>query len=145
MSLMNIRMERQNQAFHFQATNETGAHLQLDGSAGIGGENKGFSPMQSLLAAIGACSAIDIGLILQKQKQVIEDFAMDIQGERTPVADANIFTAIHIQYGFTGDLDAKKVRRAIDLSLEKYCSVAKMLEKTASITYSFTVNEEIFE
>ena len=138
---MEITLQRQNQAFHFEAVNETGALLSLDGNAAIGGENKGFSPMQSLLAAMAVCSAIDIGLILQKQKQQIDDFRIRVKGDRTAVGEAKVFTQIHVVYELAGELDSAKVQRAIDLSLEKYCSVSKMLEKTAEITASFTLNE----
>jgi putative redox protein len=51
-----------------------------------------------------------------------------------------VFTHLHVHYQLEGDLDPDKVRRAIDLSLEKYCSVSRMLEKTADISYSFSVN-----
>ncbi len=136
---MKIQIERLNNAVHLRATNEDGATLEMDGSPAVGGENKGFRPMQMLLAALGGCSTIDIVSILKKQRQPVDDIAIAVEGEREPGVEPSLFRDIHVHFTLKGNLDEDKVRKAVELSMEKYCSVAKTLEKTAAITYSFSV------
>ncbi len=137
---MRITLERMNKAVHMKATNEDGAIIYVDGAASVGGENKGFRPMQLLLAGLGSCSSIDIISILKKQKQPLEDLQVLVDGDREKDKVPSLFQDIHVHFRFRGDLDEKKVKRAVDLSMKTYCSVTKILEKTAKITYSFEIN-----
>ena len=123
-----------------KATNEAGAVIHVDGAASVGGENKGFRPMQLLLAGLGSCSSIDIISILKKQKQPLEDLRVQVDSEREKDKVPSLFQDIHVHFIFKGDLDEKKVKRAVDLSMNTYCSATKILEKTAKITYSFEIN-----
>ena len=136
---MKITIRRLNDAVHMEAKNEDNATLQMDGSGDIGGINGGFRPMQMLLAAAGGCSAIDIVGILKKQRQNPDFMTIEVEGTRVQEGTYSEFSAIHMHYIFTGDLDESKVERAIELSVTKYCSVSKTLEKTATITTSFVV------
>lgn len=124
-----------------EAKNEDGITLYMDGTGDIGGVNGGFRPMQMLLAAAGGCSAIDVVGILKKQRQNPDDLKIEVTGERVSVKDYSEFKTINIHFILKGDLDEKKVARAIDLSLTKYCSVSKTLEKTAKVTSSFEIVE----
>lgn len=124
---------------HMEAQNEEGGLIRMDGTTEIGGLEGGFSPMQLLLAGVGGCSAIDIIGILEKQKQDLQDLKVEVDGNRQNKGTYSEFTTIHINYIFTGDLDDKKVERAINLSLDKYCSVTKTLEKTSEITHSYEI------
>lgn len=137
---MKINVKRLDDAFHMQATNEDGNSLYMDGSVNIGGHGKGMSPMQLLLAASGGCSAIDVILILKKQKQVIEDFEVEVEGSREKIEDYSLFREIVLHFKIKGQVDYNKAEKAIQLSLDKYCSVAKTLEPTAKITYKLTIN-----
>ena len=136
---MKISIQRLNDAVHMEAKNEDGVTLQMDGTGEIGGINGGFRPMQMLLAAAGGCSAIDVVGILKKQRQNPDDLKIEVTGERVNVKEYSEFKSINIHFILKGDLDEKKVSRAIDLSLNKYCSVSKTLEKTAKITSSFEI------
>lgn len=139
---MNISIQRLNNAVHLEAQNEDGATLQMDGTSDIGGINGGFRPMQMLLAAAGGCSAIDVVGILKKQKQNPDDLKIEVTGNRVKVKDYSEFKTVHIHFILKGaHLDEKKVTRAIDLSINKYCSVSKLLEKTAEVTSSFEIVE----
>jgi len=138
---MKISIQRLNDAVHMEAKNEDGVTLQMDGTGEIGGINGGFRPMQMLLAAAGGCSAIDVVGILKKQRQNPDDLKIEVTGERLNVKEYSEFKSINIHFILKGDLDEKKVSRAIDLSLNKYCSVSKTLEKTANITSSFEIVE----
>ncbi|MBT28450.1 MAG: osmotically inducible protein OsmC [Thalassobius sp.] len=139
---MKIEINRKNKAYHMEASNEDGNIVSIDGSPAIGGEGKGVRPMQLLLAGIGSCSAIDVISILKKQKQELEDIKITIDGEREPDAVPAVFTKIHLHFHLVGKLDAKKVERALKLSVDQYCSVAKMLEKTAEISYDYSIAEQ---
>ncbi len=137
---MQIKIKRFDKDYGFEAVNDRGNKLTMDTGKDFGGYGQGFSPMQTLLAAIGGCSAIDIISILKKQKQEIESFEMIVDGEREKDAVPSPFTSIHIVYHLKGNIDKEKAQRAADLSIEKYCSVSVMLEKTAKITYEVKIN-----
>ena len=138
--MIKIELNRLNDAFHFAAENESGITVHLDSSPDSGGTNQGMRPMQMLLAAMGGCSAIDIILILNKQRQVLKDLKITVTGEREKNAIPSLFKTVHAHYRFFGDLDKDKVEKAISLSIEKYCSVSQTLEKAgATITYSFEI------
>lgn len=136
---MKITVKRLNNAVHMEAKNEDGATLQMDGSPDVGGINGGLRPMQMLLAAAAGCSTIDIVGILKKQKQNPDNLTVEVTGDREKAGTYSEFKAIHLHFIFEGNVDEKKAGRAIDLSLNKYCSVSKMLEKTAKITSSFEI------
>jgi putative redox protein len=139
---MRINLKRLDSDFNFQAINEDGNSVLIDGAPAIGGHNKGMRPMQLLLSALGGCSAIDIISILRKQKQVIESFDIEVDGDREPVGieGYSLFKTIEVNFILKGNLDKDKVERAVKLSMEKYCSVTKTLEPTAKITYKVTLN-----
>lgn len=136
---MKIELKRKNDAVHFEAENEAGFKINIDGSPAIGGENKGARPMELLLMGLGGCSGIDIISILKKMKQHVENFSISIDADREQGKEPSLFEKIHVVFQLSGDLDPVKVEKAIQLSMDKYCSVAKTLEKTATISYSFSI------
>lgn len=136
---MKITIQRLNDAVHMEAKNEDGVTINMDGTADIGGINGGFRPMQMLLAAAGGCASIDVVGILKKQRQQLDDLKVEVTGERVYVEEHSKFKSIHLHFIFTGKVDEKKAGKAIALSLSKYCSVSKTLEKTSEITSSFEV------
>ena len=136
---MKIEFERLNDAFHLRATNEEGRFVETDGSPTIGGSNQGMRPMQLLLAGIGSCSSIDIIHMLKKQRQDLKDIKITVTADREKDKAPSLFTNIHVHFVLYGDLNEKKVERAVSLSMDKYCSVTRILEKTAEITYDFTI------
>lgn len=137
--MIKIELSRLNDGFHMEARNEQGSVVHMDASPEIGGENLGLRPMQMLLAAMGGCSAIDIITILKKQRQELKDLKVTITGEREKDAVPSLYTEIHAHFRLFGKLDPEKAEKAVSLSVEKYCSVAKTLEKTATITYTFEI------
>ncbi|MEN9306648.1 MAG: hypothetical protein RL173_580 [Fibrobacterota bacterium] len=117
----------------FTATNGSGASSTIDGPADMGGENAGLRPMETLLSALASCSSIDVIHILKKQRQELERLEVEVEGERADAVPA-VFTKIHLRFVAYGNLDAAKVQKAVELSMEKYCSVSKMLQPTVAIT-----------
>jgi putative redox protein len=137
--MVKIELNRLNDNCHFEAVNEQGNKVHLDGSPDMGGENKGMRPMQILLAAMGGCSAIDLVSILKKQKQDLKDVKITVTGERETNVTPALYTAVHAHFRLFGKLDPDKVSKAMVLAVEKYCSVAKTLEANAKITHSFEI------
>lgn len=138
---MYILIDRLDDDLHMEAKNEEGGVIRIDGNRSIGGLDGGFSPMQLLLAGVGGCSTIDIINILKKQKQELTDLKVRVDADRVKKDTYSEFKKIHLHYDFKGILSPKKVERAILLSLDKYCSVSKILEKSATITHSYTINK----
>ena len=138
--MIRIELNRLNDAFHFSASNENGNTVQLDASPEIGGTNQGMRPMQMLLAAMGGCSAIDIINILKKQRQDLRDLKITVTGEREKGVTPSLYQSVHAHFRFFGELDPDKVEKAINLSIEKYCSVSRTLEKAGAVmTHTFEI------
>lgn len=137
--MIKIEINRLGEGFHMEAVNERGNKLHMDASPDIGGTDLGMRPMQLLLAAFGGCSAIDLINILKKQRQDLKDLKITVTGEREPDVVPSLYTEVHARFTLYGDLDPDKVQKAVSLSVEKYCSVAKTLEKTAKVTYDFEI------
>src|SRR5690606_26193491 len=134
-----IELNRLNEAFHMEARNEQGNIVHLDASPDIGGNNLGMRPMQLLLAAMGGCSSIDVISILKKQRQDLQDIKITVTGEREKDAIPSLYTEVHAHFKLYGNIDHEKAEKAVILSVEKYCSVAKTLEANAKVTYSFEI------
>lgn len=140
---MKIEMRRLDDPYVLEAVDEQGCKVLSDAAPAIGGKGSGMRPMHLVLSALGSCSSIDILSILRKQQMSVDDYRVSINAERMEGAVPSLFRSIHIHYRFTGRLDPDKVKRAIDLSLGKYCSVAALLYPTARIESSFEISESI--
>jgi len=92
------------------------------------------TPMELLLMALGACTATDIVIILEKKRQKLHALEVLCSGERAP-DPPRIYTKLDILFRLRGQLDDAAVKHAIQLSEEKYCSVSATLKKTASLTW----------
>ena len=123
-----------------EASNELGVTMRMDANPEIGGGDLAIRPVQALIASLGGCSGIDVLLILKKQKQQVDDFNIEIEAERAMDQTPAVVTGIHLKFIVKGKVENDKLEKAIQLSLDKYCTVAKMLEKTAAITYSYQIN-----
>jgi putative redox protein len=123
----------------FLAESGSGHAVLVDGPPDAGGRNLGPRPMEMVLMGTGACTCFDVMLILKRGRADIRDCVVDIASERAEV-DPKVFTRIRMHFTVTGkDLRPEVVKRAIDLSAEKYCSASIMLGKTAEIVHDFTI------
>ncbi len=123
-----------------EATNETGNSIQMDGSPSIGGQNLGARPMEIVLMSLAGCSSIDVISILKKMKQEVTEYDVEVTAERRDEVPS-IFTKIHMKFLVKGNnLEEDKVKRAVQLSAEKYCSVSKILEPTAEISWNCVIS-----
>lgn len=140
LQFMKIDVSWLGKDFHMEAENETDGKIRIDGKNNIGGLEGGLSPMQLLLAGVGGCSAIDVISILEKQKQPLEDLKVEVDGDRQKLdAGYSEYKSIHLHFILSGDLNPKKVERALELSITKYCSVSKALEKGSEISYDYEI------
>ncbi len=120
----------------FDITAGSGGTVVSDGNA-----EAGMSPMEMLLAALAGCTGADVIDILRKKRQAVTRFELRVSGERTET-HPRVYTAIEVTYVVTGHrVDPAAVRRAIELSEGKYCSVSAMLCKTAKLSTKFEVHE----
>ena len=123
------------------AESDSGHGVVIDGSEIIGGRNLGVRPMEMLLMGLGGCTAMDVLSILRKQRQDVADCVIEVEGERGD-EHPKIFTKIHVHFIITGHgLKDNYVKRAVNLSAERYCSVSAMLGKSAEITHDYEVVE----
>lgn len=120
----------------FEATNAGGQTALIDGPPDLGGQGEGVRPMEALLMALAGCSAMDVIHILERQqKEPLADLDVSVKGLRADAVPA-VYTDITLAFEASGPVDPHKFERAVKLSMEKYCSVAKMLQPSATITYT---------
>lgn len=119
----------------FEATAGSGGKLVVDGAADIGGEGRGMRPMELLLSAVASCSAMDVvHILVNKQKQPLEDLRIEIEGTRADGVPSP-FTKMHLVFIARGAVDENKLTRAVSLAVEKYCSVSETLDPDVAITW----------
>lgn len=138
---MNINLVRKSGKFNFEAENENGFTVELDAKAAIGGEGKGFRPMEMLLVGLGGCSGIDMVNVLTKQKEPLDDIKIAINATRREEEMPPIFDVIDIRFDLFGDLSIQKVERALAMTFDKYCSVSNILGRSATINFTYTINK----
>jgi putative redox protein len=119
----------------FVATSPSGHTLTMDGDRQ---SNKAPSPMELLLMALGACTAVDVVIVLEKKRQKLESLEVICSGERAEEAP-KVWTKLELLYRLRGRLDDTAVKHAIELSEGKYCSVSAMLKKTAALTWKYEI------
>lgn len=118
----------------------SGHSVVMDGPEEIGGRNMGVRPMEMLLLGVGACSSVDVVSILKKARQQVSHCEAQVNATRVDAVPA-VFETIHMHFTVKGkDLDEAKVRRAVELSAEKYCSASIMLQKAGvTMTHDFEI------
>ena len=123
----------------FVGESGSGHALVIDGAPEAGGRNVGPRPLETLLIGLGACSAFDVVTILRKARQTVADCRVELEAERADAVPA-VFTRVHMVFVVSGaGLRESAVRRAVDLSAEKYCSATAMLRGSVEITHEYRV------
>lgn len=123
----------------FLGESGTGHTIVMDGPEELGGHGTGMRPMELLLLGLGGCTSFDVVQMLKKSRQDISDCVVEIDSERSEDIP-KVFTKIHVHYKVTGKaLKEAQVKRAVELSTEKYCSASLMLGKTAEITHDYEI------
>ncbi len=125
----------------FVGSADSGHAVVMDAPLSVGGNNTASTPMELLLSAFGGCTGMDVISILRKKKQNVNRFEMNINGEKAKEHPFK-YTTVHIEYILTGkNISEEAVTRAIQLSLERYCSVAATISP-AKITHSHKIIQE---
>ena len=137
---MKVALERINQDYLFKVENSNGHSVLLDNKSKKEGEVAGISPMELLLMGLAGCSSIDVVAILNKQKLNPTSLKMEVEGERNETEIPSLFNKINVKVIVDGEISPEKIRRAVQLSFDKYCSVSKTLEHTAEINYLIFLN-----
>ena len=126
----------------FVGESGSGHSVVMDGAPDVGGRNMGVRPMEMVLLGLGGCTAFDMVLILQRQRQAISDCQVEIEAERATEVP-KVFTRIHVHYVVKGKaLDPRKVERAVNMTAEKYCSVSIMLSASVELSHDFEIIDE---
>lgn len=136
---MKVRIEWAGDA-KFVGESSSGHKVVMDGPEDHGGKNQGPRPMETLLIGMGGCTSFDVVHILKKARQDVADCVAEITAERAEEVPA-VFTKIHIHFIVSGqDLKESQVKKAVELSAEKYCSASIMLARGGvEITHSYEV------
>lgn len=124
-----------------QFVGESGTHhtIVIDGDIEVGGKDTGMRPMELLLIGLGGCSGMDVASILQKKKQQITNIDINVKGKKADSYPKK-FTEIEIEFIVSGrDLSEDAVKQAVELSMEKYCSVKATLEGAAKINFRYRI------
>ena len=119
----------------FVATSPSGQAITVDSDRET---NSAPGPMELVLMALGACTATDIVIVLKKKRQKLQALEVICSGERA-AEPPTVWTKLEILYRLRGELDDGAVKHAIELSEEKYCSVAAMLKKTAKVSWRYEI------
>ena len=120
----------------------SGHTVTMDGPPEEGGKNRGVRPMEMLLIGMGGCTAFDVVHILRKARQPVTDCIVELEAERA-CSPPKVFTSIHVHYRVKGfNLKDAQVKRAVELSTEKYCSASIMLAKTAQISHDYEIVQD---
>jgi putative redox protein len=140
-SIVNVKWVEENL---FVGSDEEGHSVVLDSSLsatpGRKARARGIGPMRTLLAALGACSGMDVAAILQKRKQKLDSLSVEVSGKRPQFGHPKPYAEIHLRFQLGGAaLDEKYVKEAVTDSVVKFCSVAATINEKAKITFSYEI------
>ena len=129
------------QGLSFTGTADTGYLVPLGASPRVGGDDDGFRPMELIATGLAGCAAMDTISILQKKRQEVTDFEVNVHAERAE-EHPRVFTHIKIEYQITGHaVDERAVLRAIELSANRYCPAQGMLSQIVPIDLEYQIYE----
>lgn len=129
-----------NKKMSFTAKSGSGHSVEMDALPDVGGEDKAVRPKELLLVGLAGCTAMDVISILRKMKIEPEDFRIDTKAELTE-EHPKVFTSVHVHYYVKGDVPEDKLKRAIELSQDKYCGVSAMYRNICPVTYDYKIEK----
>ena len=130
------------EAVTFVGESGSGHSVLMDGPPDLGGRNLGVRPMEMILLGLGGCTSFDVMHILKKARQPVADCVVELEAERAEI-EPKVFTRIHVHFILSGEgLKESQVKRAVELSAEKYCSASIMLAQAGvEITHDYEIRE----
>ena len=140
--MIKVELARVHGDYGFEVTDMYDHKVRIDNSPDHGGDNFGVRPMQLLLMSLAGCSGMDVISILKKQRQTVTDYKTIVYGEREAGVEPSVWKYIELEFIIVCDVDEGKAQRAVELSVNKYCSVAATLMKAgATIKWSVKVEK----
>ena len=130
--MITVELERVHGDYGFEVKDMFGQSVKIDNSPEHGGDNFGVRPMQLLLMALAGCSGMDVISILKKQRQIVTGYKTIVHSEREAGVVPSLWKFIELEFIITGDVNEDKAKRAVELSVNKYCSVAETLRKAGA-------------
>ena len=117
----------------FESTNPSGLNLFIDAGEENGGKGEGYRPKALMLSSLAGCSGLDIASLIKKMKLKVDDFKIDIDADLTE-EHPKYYNKIAMHFHFYGkELSEKKLQKAVDLSIEKYCGVMEMFRQFSEL------------
>lgn len=117
----------------FESTNPSGETFLINAGEENGGEGAGLRPKAMMLSALAGCSGLDVASLIEKMKLDVADFKIETTANLTE-EHPKYYDAVALEFHFSGsNLEEKKLQRAVDLSIEKYCGVLEMFRKFATV------------
>jgi len=142
MSQVNITWEGN---MKFVGTDESGFKIPMDASGIYGGKNEGVRPMELMLMSLGGCTGIELGHILNKMRVVYDRLDIAVSGNRVE-EHPKVFKDIQVIYRLSGEnIPVEKVKKALQMAEQVYCSASNMIKKVAEITYSIEINGTVYK
>lgn len=141
---LNVQLQSLNQDMTFAAKGQTGHWLMMDAKKEAGGNGGATSPMEMVLEALGGCTGLDTISILNKKRVSFSHLEINISAERSD-EHPKVFTSIHMEFilhTHDGEKALKSLERSVELSYDKYCSVAAMLKPSVKITHETKIVEK---
>jgi len=130
------------QGLQFVGEASSGHAIVMDGDSEVGGHDTGLRPMELLIVGLGGCSGMDVISILRKKKQEVTSLKINLKGQKAENYPKK-FTAIGIEFIVSGrNISEEAVKRAVELSMNKYCSVKASLEGAAKISFNYKIIQE---
>ncbi len=129
------------EGMQFVANADSGHAVVMDASGDVGGKDSGARPMELLVLGLGGCTGMDVVSILRKMKQDVKGFEIEIDADRAKTYP-KVYTRVHIVYKIWGDISEDKLKKAIELSQDTYCSASAMFKETAEVTYEYKILKE---
>lgn len=126
------------EGMQFVASGESGHAVIMDSEPRVGGNDTASRPVEVLLCALGGCTGMDVISILRKMRTVPKEFSVEIEDERAS-EHPKVLTRIHFVYRFVGDIPEGNAKKAIELSMQRYCPITNMVNKTAEVTWEYKI------
>ncbi len=135
---MKLTLQRIEEPFVMELTNGQSNSCLMDAIPSLGGQNKGFRPMQLLAGSLAGCISVDVLNVLRKQRIQLKHYKVEIDAKRKDEVPSP-FEHIHLIFEFDNSVEEKNAHRIIGLAKEKYCSVSASLSKEIKITYEVRI------
>ncbi len=137
---MKIIVQRTPDGSHTIATDEQQNDVTMYLPDVAGGAGTGVRPMQMLIMGVGGCTAVDVLMILKKQRQNVTDFRIEIEANRQEGKEPSLWENVHMKYFFRGEVSLEKAQKAIEMSIKTYCSASETLRIAgANITWEAVI------